>query len=443
VSKIDKKRNTYLEIIKNKNFLLLMISQGISNTGDWLIIGILIILINSIAGPEASTLAVSGLWIAKMLPIIFSPVIGTLVDTVDRKKGMVISDLTRGTLILMLPFLYIKFKSLWVIYSVIFLLELFTLFFVPSKDASIPNIVKKEEILDANSLSFSINQISMFAGLALGTTIVFTVNKIFAKLPILKGFVGAYTAIYVDAISFFISATVLLFIAFPKKEKNVAVNYKKFTHDILESFKYLTDNKKIRWLIISAGFSILGLGTVLATGPAYADRILHAGNEGFLPLLTFLALGLLTGAVVVGFISRFFSKEDIFAASLCILGISLMAFAFISNFTVAIILSLIAGFGLGQLYVSAYTIMHENISDEIRGRLFTTLEADLRLALIMSVALTGLSTQLINNFTKIGIESSRIILFGGGVIVTAVALYAVKHVLTSVHFKHGQTKTSG
>lgn len=417
-----------------------MMSQAISNTGDWLIIGILMVLIGSLAG-STSAFAMSGLWIAKMLPIIFSPVIGALVDRVDRKKGMIFSDLTRGFLIMLLPLI----NSILLIYAVIFLLELFTLFFVPAKDASIPNIVKKEHILDANSLSFSINQVTMVIGLALGTTIVFTVNKIFGRLPVLKEFVGTYSAIYVDAFTFFISAAILLFIAFPKKDKKVVEDYSRFTQDILESFRYLTENVKIRWLIISSGFAILGLGTILVIGPEYAQTTLKESKEGFLPLLTFLAFGLLTGAVSVGFITRRFSKEDIFAASLTALGVSLMAFSFISNFSIAIILSLTAGFGLGMLYVSAYTIMHEYISDEIRGRLFTTLEADLRFAVILSVVLTGTVSKLIEISTKnnsiFGITASRIILFGGGVIVSIVALYAVKYVITNVHLRHGQTDT--
>lgn len=413
--------------------------------GDWLIIGILIFIIQDLSGMDSSALAISGLWIAKMLPIIFSPVVGTLVDTVDRKKGMIASDLVRGFLIALVPFI-IQFNSLFLIYLIIFLSEMFTLFFVPAKDASIPNLVKKEQILDANSLSFSINQLTMLFGLALGTTIIITVNNIFGRLPVLKDFTGAYSAVYVDAFTFFISAVIILFIAFPKKEKKVGQNYRKFLHDIAESFHYLAANKKIRWLIISASFSILGLGTILIVGPGYAQRVLNMGKEGFLPLLTILAFGLLSGAVTVGFVNRFVSKELIFAGSLSVLGLSLLLFAFIPIYPVAVLLSLIAGLGLGMLYVSAYTVMHESISDEIRGRLFTTLEADIRLAIMLSALLTGIAEGILVgvsvNGLVFGLAPSRIILLAGGIFVTIVAIYSVQYVLRSVSL-HGQTETSG
>lgn len=422
-----------------------MMSQAISNTGDWLIIGILMVLVNQLSGAgQTSTLAISGLWIAKMLPIIFYPVVGALVDMVDRKKGMITSDLVRGLLIVMVPFI-VGLNSIFLLYVIIFLSELFTLFFVPAKDSSIPNLVKRDEILDANSISFSINQATMFIGLALGTTIVFTVNKIFEKVPILKGFAGVYSAVYVDALTFFISAFILLFIAFPKAEKKIGEDYKKFIDNIKESFIYLAENKKIRWLIVSVSFSILGMGTILMVGPDYAKNTLKAGEAGFLPLLTFLSLGLLTGAISVGWVSSRVSKEIIFASSLSVLGVCLVLFASIPEFTFAIFLSIIIGICLGGLYVSAYTIMHENISDEIRGRLFTTLEADLRLAVILSALITGFTDRIIRILTVdgdiLGISTPRIILFIGGAIVVLVAIYSVKYVLRSIHL-HGQTETS-
>ncbi len=40
-----------------------------------------------------------------MMPIIFSPIIGALVDRVDKIKGMITSDIIRGFLIATIPFL--------------------------------------------------------------------------------------------------------------------------------------------------------------------------------------------------------------------------------------------------------------------------------------------------------------------------------------------------
>ena len=372
-----------------------------------------------------------------MMPIIFSPIIGALVDRVDKIKGMITSDIIRGFLIATIPFL-VKLHNIYLIYLVIFLSEIFTLFFVPAKDALIPNLVEKDKLLEANSFSFTVNQITMFVGLATGTVIIFTLNKIFANIPLLKDFVGPFTAVYIDAFTFFISAVILAFIVLPKKEKKVGSEHSRFLSDIKESFIYLIENKKIRWMIVSAGLSLVGLGTILVIGPDYA-RITLGIKQGFLPLLTVLSLGLITGAVAVGMINRYISRELIFALSLSVLAVSFFILSVISFYEIAVILSFIAGFSLGTLYVSVFTIMHEDIDENMRGRIFTTLEADIRLAIIISALVTGVVASFLGSIKFklfITFTADRIILFSGGVVVLIGAIISYKFVAARMHLEH-------
>ena len=376
-------------------------------------------------------LAVAGLWIAKIAPsLFFSPFIGALVDRTDRKKGMIYSDLIRAGLVALLPFSSFL-GGLFFVYLVIFLSEIFTLFFVPAKDASIPNLVKKDQLVDANSLSFTLNQVTMLIGLGVGTTIILVVNRLIAFIPVLKSFAGTNTAIYLDATTFVFSAIAVSFIHMPTKRVKVDKSlYHTIFEEVKDTFRFIAANPKIKSIIISVGFSVLGLGTILVVGPQYAQVDLGLGRDGFLILLTMLAVGLVIGAVSSSWLTHIISKESLFSASMMVVGLTLIGFAVFPAVTAAIILSLISGFALGIMYVSAYTIFHEQVSDEIRGRLFTALEADLRLGLIVSLLITSalastIADQKLNVFGQtITINSSQIVLFGGGVIVFIVSLYA-------------------
>lgn len=58
----------------------------------------------------------------------------------------------RAGLILLIPFLAVYLKGMAYIYGVIFLVFTVTCFFTPAKSAIIPNLVKKGNLVAANTL---------------------------------------------------------------------------------------------------------------------------------------------------------------------------------------------------------------------------------------------------------------------------------------------------
>lgn len=425
-------RASYRTLFANRDFGLLIFAQGVSNFGDWLIVGILVSLVATLVPPKINpALALAGLWIAKIAPSLFlSPFIGAFVDRLDRKKGMIFSDIIRGIIIALLP-LATTYGGLTLVYAVIFLQETFTLFFVPAKDASIPNLVQKNQLVDANSLSFTINQVTMLIGLTVGTTAILIVKRLLTSIPLLKGLAGTYTAVYIDAGTFFVSAAVVSLIRLPLKRTPIdRTAYHTIFEEVKDTFRFIGSNPKIKSIIISAGISVLGLGTILIIGPQYAQADLGLGRDGFLILLTLLAFGLVGGALSSSWLTHLISKESLFSLSLLVLGLSLVAFATYVVIPMAFFLSFASGFSLGILYVATYTIFHEQVSDIIRGRLFTALEADLRLALIISFLVTSTVASIIGDQRltifgrQVTVHSSQMVMFFGGLIVIVVSVYA-------------------
>ena len=99
--------------------------------------------------------------VARTLPaFVFGPIAGAFVDRLDRKQLMIASDIGRGVLYLSMAFLH----QLWAIYLFSFVIECLSLLWTPARDASLPNLVPRRQLANANSLVV----ISSYATLPIG-----------------------------------------------------------------------------------------------------------------------------------------------------------------------------------------------------------------------------------------------------------------------------------
>ncbi|MDI6821867.1 MAG: MFS transporter [Actinomycetota bacterium] len=423
-SKIRQKPS-HLELLKNGNFLALWLGQAISNLGDWIIIIALIELVYKISG---SGLAVGTLMIFKILPaLFFGSVIGVLADRFNRKRTMISCDIIRGLLIVLLPFV----RNLFQIYLITFVLETFSLLFIPAKDASIPNIVDEEQILTANSLFYTTNHFTMILGVTFGSTIILLVEKVWGHIPFFQRLTGPNAAFYVDAFTFFISAAAITMIYLPPSE-HVArrIKYHQIKEDIVDGLRFMKNNPLIRSMMMSIGIAILGMGSIYSLGIIYCYQVLKIGRGGFGYLLSALGVGLTLGSIFTAFLGKHFSKRGSFVASILTLGLALISFASISYYESAIIISFIAGIALALLTVSTYTLLHENVEDTIMGRVFTALESCLRISLLVSIALTGAVADVVGQrVLKLGahtiyLNGARVTLLMSGMVVIIAGLLA-------------------
>lgn len=376
----------------------------------------------------------------KILPaLLFGSIIGVLVDRVNRKRTMILCDALRGGLILLLPFV----KSLFEIYIITFLLETLSLTFMPAKDASIPNIVERDEILTANSISYTTNNFTMIFGVTFGSTVILLVEKVWKRLPFFQRLTGPNAAFYVDAFTFFISALAIATIYLPvSKHNEKKINYTQVKDDIIEGIRFLKRNPLVRVMLSSIGVAILGAGSIYSLGAVYSYQVLKLASGGFGYLLSALGLGLTMGSIFSGFIGRHSSKERLFNNSIFVFGLALLLFASITRFEFALLFSFIAGIALASLTVAAYTILQETVVDEIRGRIFTALESLLRVSLLVSLGLTAAIADIIGQKGSINIGSfslqfngAQTTLFLGGVVVIVASLYAFKHIKSSLRAK--------
>lgn len=422
----------YLKILKNRNFRLLFFGQAISNFGDWIIVVAMIALVYNLS---KSPLAISILMIARLAPaVVFGSFVGVVVDRVDRKLLMIGCDLARGLLILSLPFI----RNFYVLVLVAFILETFSLLFMPAKDASIPNIVKEDEVLVANSLSGTTNYATMILGSGAAGAVLAIAETAIRSVPVVsqifgRQFAGTSVAFLLDSLTFFISALTVGLIRIRKTERRPTGGgtLMDIRQDLASGIELLRTNKLVRPMLISTGIAILGGGSIYALGVDYSNAVIGAGNAGFGFLLAALGVGLVAGAALSSVFGRLLPKDKLFSGSLILLGAFLMVFALIPIYEVSIVTLVIAGLFLATMQVTGYTLIHENMPDEVRGRIFGIMESIIRVSLLFSLGVTGLIAQGIGRLAAryaIPVNGSQVTLVLGALVIIVAGLMALRSV---------------
>ena len=139
-------------------FRRLWYSTALSSLGDWLGLLATTALATSLAhGYKAQNYALGGVLVVKLLPaIVLGPLAGAFADRFDRRMTMVISDFVRFGLFLTIPLAHLVVDTrqtlVWLLVAS-FLIECVSLFWMPAKDASVPNLVRRDQIEAANQLS--------------------------------------------------------------------------------------------------------------------------------------------------------------------------------------------------------------------------------------------------------------------------------------------------
>jgi len=218
-------------VFRNPSFARMWLAQLLSTIGDSFTMIAAGILIYQKTG---SALSVGLMLIVTSVPTLINGMIaGVFVDRFDRKKIMIISDVSRGILILSIPFLL--HSGIFWIYVIAFLSSMITTFFAPAYESVIPEMASDEELSAANSMI----AISSFGSTAVG----------FAA----SGLLAAYSldvAFYIDSATFFISAILIVGVTIAplqvEEDTSVAIVW----NNLKSGLRYLTGSSMLRTLLL-------------------------------------------------------------------------------------------------------------------------------------------------------------------------------------------------
>jgi MFS family permease len=357
-----------------------------------------------------SGLVVSGVMLSRAVPAVLAgPIAGVLLDRLDRKRIMILSDLIR--FVVALGFiLSIHDRGNWMLYLFSALLMFASPFFTSGRSAILPRIASKEELHTANSLT----QTTQWTTLTIGTFL--------AGYSVMKfGYTGAFL---LNALSFLFSAGCISQLRIPEgfRPKRRDLNETEVVrpwHEYVEGLRYMKS------MPLVLGIGLIGVGWASGGGASqilfsvFGEIVFRRGAEGIAIIWGSAGIGLLVGAAVAYTIGKRLSFQAYKNSVVVVYIIHGGAYAIFSQMPTLALACLFVGLSRSAVAVSSilnYSQLLRHVSDEYRGRVFSTMESMVWSTMMLSMLAAGIASQYYNPRTIgfcAGIVSSTTAIFWG------------------------------
>ena len=407
----------FLRLLRgNRNFRRLWGAQIVSEIGDWfytLAIYNLLLQLTGRAGSVALAL------VLQVLPQTFiGPAAGVVNDRLRRKHVMIAADL--GRMVIVFCMLLVRSRQMaWLVYPLLVAETLLAAFFEPARNAVIPNLVGREQVVLANTLSSATWSVNLMLGATAG--------------GLVAAFLGRDAVFILNALSFLVSAVLLLGMRFaePHAEGTHPFQIRELVDfsPIVAGIRYVRSQVRLRsTVLLKAGNLIVGPSWVLFT--VMGQREFPVRWHGLDPARgAFLGMSLLLGARGLGallgplFTARWAGhlqhrlERAIFwgylgtAAGYMLLGVS-------GHLWQACMCVLLGHFGASTVWVFSTTLLQLQTDDKFRGRVFA---ADLGF-FMLSIA-TG--AYVAGRFVDWGFAARHVASAAGALMLVPAALWGI------------------
>ncbi len=305
-----------------------------------------------------------------------APFTSTFADQFDRKRVMVVSDLTRMSLVTGAAILVGVHASRWAVFAIIVLVGLAGSAFRPAQASILPSLAREsDEIAGANVVSSTIESVGFFAG------------------PALAGFLLAFSNVTVafafDAATFVWSALLLSSIRPPRPEERsaelVALQGVTTNDELLkgqsflvraeQGFRIIAHDRDVLTLVILYMLQCVVAGASAVFTVTIALHLLHIGSSGLGLMESMLGIGgLIGGFIALMLVSRARMATD-FGLGVMVWAAPLLLIALFPDLGAALVSMWLIGAANSVVDVNAITVLQHRVPNEKLGRVMGALEA--------------------------------------------------------------------
>ncbi len=390
--------NSFLSVLKNRGFTNLWINQILIQLSYNSLNFALLIWVFRLTG---SNTAVSAVLFTVYAPaVIFGLFSGLIVDMFDRRKLLIIINL-----LLCIGFASLIFlkSSYLAILAITFFLNSLAQLYNPTEASSIPLIVKKDQLLMANSL-FSTTLFMCFLlgfGLAGPLISLFNIDFVFGLEAALT-FIGFLLALrFPSLINEQGVESIRLKNAFIKKDlqdiKSLALL------EIKRTLGMIKGNLPVLFsILILAGVQMI-IGVMAVLIPGFLENAFHiSATDASFIIIAPLGIGMVLGGFVIGKLGKKITRRRLAGAAILITGLMFFMvgitplvaptvkhlpmiktshfrldpkpfFHFPSQSAILVLGSFLLGICMVSIVVPSQTVLQENSAEEDRGKIFGVL----------------------------------------------------------------------
>lgn len=396
--------------MKWKSPLLLLVGIGISNIGAWVyLIALNLIILDMTKSPLAVSILYMLLPIATLFTNFWS---GTFIDRFNKRTLMILLNLIRAIFIFTLPF----FESLFLIYLVVFIINIANTIFEPTSMVYMTKLISKTHRQKFNAFRNFINSCGFILGpsIAGALFIIGTPNL----------------AIRMNAFALILSAIVILLLPNVEiKDKGIPlqrINITLISNDWSSILAFSKTNIYVTLVYILFSMITVFMTALDSLEAAFATEVLSLSNSTYGFLVSIAGGGIIAGSIVNACFANKLKLNLLIGLGAFFTPIGYIIFAFSADFIWASIGFFTLTFFLSFANIGFLTFYQNNVPVDIMGR-FSSILGMLEAGLIIVLTLTiGLATELFD-IRPIYIAGS-IAFFGLGLIILfIVAVKSKRH----------------
>ena len=383
--------NPFGEVLRNRNFHLLWIGEGISVLGDHFYMIALPWLVLQLTGDSlamGTVLALSAIPRAVLMLLG-----GALTDRFSPRSLMLVSNAARFLLVSILTGLvFANHVEMWMLYTLAVLFGVADAFFYPAQSSMAPQLVSKDHLQIANSLIHGTMMLTMLAGPVLAGLLIATLGDGHSEAANMQGIAAAFG---LDALSFLASLLTLTFIQIPRTDS------KETSENVLESIRsglnFVWNDLPLRaFFFMVAAITFFFNGPFNVGVPLLADTRFPEGAVAYGTILSTWGAGSLVGMALAGILPRPDPKRmgAVLLGLVSLMGIGLALLGVSASMLFAAFVGLMLGSFNGYINVFFTSWVQSRAPKAFIGRLMSLLMFSSTGLFPVSMALSGAASRI-------------------------------------------------
>lgn len=283
----------YKHILKQKSFVAYVFANVINRFGDSLDSIAFTWIIYSITGNAFWSALIFG--INRLPTILLQPFLGVLVDKMNKKIVLISADVIRGICVLFIGVGLIQgWLNEWHLLFATILISTAEAVRMPAAASMLPHLLNEEDYEYGVSLNQGLPGTVELIGLASAGFII--------------GWLGVESAVFIDMVTFFLCAGVLLLVHLKPVLRTEESNQESYLQELKNGLRFVKNNKLIWYLLMLAVF-MNGIFTPFNALQAPLIKEILKSGEGMLSMIGMsITIGGIFGSFVYPKIKNYLSE---------------------------------------------------------------------------------------------------------------------------------------
>jgi MFS transporter, ENTS family, enterobactin (siderophore) exporter len=342
-------------LARNRDFKVLLTSQGVSALGDAVTFTALPLLVLALTGSGLMMGIVGAL---QTIPdLVFGMVAGAMADRSDRRRMMLLADLGRAALTGLIPLsVILNGPTLAVVLVIAAPMSVLRSLFLAGYTASVPALVGRAQVARANSIFEAIYSLGYIVGPALA--------------GLLSATIGPGLTLAIDAVSFGLSGIAL---AFVHRDLRAPIDRapSSIVADIREGIEFILGHRLLRSMILFWGLVAITTAPLVTALAVHITRDLGYEDTILGLILTAYGIGTVAGALLTARIPRRAVAPFLLGGTVTT-GLILLIFANTNLVPLMLAAAVVAGVAQSMVLVTYLTARTAHSPDVLLGRIGST-----------------------------------------------------------------------